>query len=253
MCIAIFAKPGKQLTDEQIDNCWKINDDGAGFAYVLDNQLRIVKELKDKDKFVKLYRRHLPLAENSPMLIHFRIRTHGAVSIANTQPIRIDNNTAFIHNGMISCVPTDSEHSDTVMFSRMILRRLRPGFHNNVKILDMIDKVVGWSKLVFLSTDKSYGIVNEKSGDWIDGIWYSNASHKSPIVCTATTYMSKKNEGSSHGEWLGHYAGRHHRSHVATVPERYLPAPKSLTPVTIITPTGTYKGGVELEDRKSVV
>lgn len=178
MCIAILAKEGKHLTDEQLQTCWTNNPNGAGFAYVKDEQLVIVKELLNFEKFKKLYKKHIERAVDSPMLVHFRVRTHGDISIPNTQPIRIDNDTAFIHNGVISCVATHKSHSDTVMFSLKVLRRLKRGFHNHTEILDLIDNVVGYSKLVFLATDKSYGIVGEKRGDWEEDIWYSNTTHK---------------------------------------------------------------------------
>lgn len=184
MCIAILAPAGKHITDEQIERCWDNNPHGAGFVYVLDGKFVFVKELLKKEKFKKLYHKHLNAAKDSPMLIHFRVRTHGDISIPNTQPIQIDNNTAFIHNGVINCVPNHKNHSDTVMFSRMVLRRIRPGFHNHQRILDMIDKVVGFSKLVFLGTDKTVGLVGEKMGDWDNGIWYSNRTH--------VTYREKK-------------------------------------------------------------
>lgn len=198
MCIAILAQPGKVLTVEQMNNCWASNPHGAGFVYVKDGKFVFVKELLKKEKFIKLYFKHLDEAKESPMLIHFRVRTHGDISIPNTQPIQVDQDTAFIHNGVINCVPNHKNHSDTVMFSRMVLRRIRPGFHQSQRILDMIDKVVGFSKLVFLGTDKTVGLVGEKMGDWKDGIWYSNRSHES--------YKEKKRESnvvvhpSSHGQ-----------------------------------------------------
>lgn len=221
MCIAIYAPPGKRISLAQAENCWNVNPHGAGFVYVKDKQFVFVKELTSFKKWYRLYEDHLPLAAKSPMLIHFRIRTHGDISIANTQPIQVDNETAFIHNGVISCVPDHKHRSDTVMFSRTVLRRFKRGFHINPKILTMIDNVVGNSKLVFLGRDRSVGIIGEKIGHWKDDIWYSNYSH--------VTYITKKNEGSSPSGWRGCT----NQTHLDTVPTRLL-APPTPAPVKAI-------------------
>lgn len=189
MCIAILAKSGKALTEEQIESCWKINSDGAGFAYALKGNLVVVKELKSMEKFKRLYFKHLPEAKLSPMLIHFRIRTHGEVSIANTQPIQVSKNCVFIHNGIIPCVPNHKKHSDTVMYSKLVLSQFREGFQSNETIRDVIRASTGASKLVFLQTNGNAYIINDKAGEWIDDIWYSNWSHKS--------YSSKKTNTES--------------------------------------------------------
>lgn len=187
MCIAILARCGKSLTEEQIDNCWKINSDGAGFAYTSRGKIVLVKELKSLEKFKRLYFKHLPQAALSPMLIHFRIRTHGEISIANTQPIQVSKNCVFIHNGVISGVPSHKKHSDTVMFSKLVLSQFREGFQEVEAIRDMIRSGTGASKLVFLQTNGNAYIVNEKAGDWDDDIWYSNWSHKSYSTKKTTT------------------------------------------------------------------
>ena len=226
MCIAILAKPGKRLTEEQIKQCWKNNSDGAGFAYISNAEMVVVKELKKVKRFIKLYNKHEAASRNSPMLIHFRVRTHGEISISNTQPIQISNRCTFIHNGVIAAMPDNPVHSDTVMFKNYVLRYMNDGFHTKPKVLTMIERIAGFSKLVFLHTDGTYSIVQESVGKWEDDIWYSNESHKTWVV-------KKKNTTTVQTGVQSAYQSR--QSCVFdTVPNRLLPT-TSQTPAPIAT------------------
>lgn len=238
MCIAILARCGKSITEEQIDNCWRANSDGAGFAYTKNGRLVVVKELKNVEKFKRLYFKHLPEAVLSPMLIHFRIRTHGEVSIANTQPIQISKNCVFIHNGVISCVPNHKVHSDTVMYSKLVLSKWQEGFQSSETIRDVIRASTGGSKLVFLQTNGNAYIVNDKAGDWDDGIWYSNWTHKSYLskktsaeplcVYRGGTYTNPAIPDRIMGG-VGHANTAWHPTGNAAPAQRLLALPKSLT------------------------
>lgn len=180
MCIAILTLADQHLDRETFFRCWESNSHGAGIAYSNGKEMVVAKELRSKEKFWALYKRHREANPSVPMLVHFRIRTHGERDIVSTQPIQINQNLAYIHNGVISGVPDHKKYSDTVMFKRLILSRLPNGFHLNVAHKALIEKFVGWSKLIFLDVKNRWSIINEKQGDWVDGIWYSNSGYKPP-------------------------------------------------------------------------
>lgn len=190
MCIAILTLAGRKLDRETFDRCWKKNNQGAGLAYSNGSEMVIVKELKSVDRFWRLYCKHRDANMDIPMLVHFRIRTHGKVDYVSTQPIQINKDLAYIHNGMIYKVPNSPDYSDTVMFKKEMLSTLPNGFHLNKTILRFIEEFIGSSKLVFLDVKNRWSVCNPKAGTWDNGIWYSNDGYK---------------------EWTSHYQGGRHR------------------------------------------
>jgi hypothetical protein len=193
------------MTEESLNNCWMANDDGAGVAWAYKGQLYVFKELKNFDTFYNYYNKLVETIGNeSPMILHFRIKTHGPINLSNCHPFLVNENLAMVHNGILSIdVPKDSTDSDTAVFNKIILRKLPEDFLNNGAIITLLEKFCIGSKLIFLDSLGNYKIINEKSGDWIDGIWYSNNSHK-PRSYTAftntTTYSCNKTWGN-YGNW----------------------------------------------------
>ena len=42
----------------------------------------------------------------------------------------------------------------------------------------LVEKAIGYNKIALLRSDGAMTILNEKSGDWVDGLWFSNDSYK---------------------------------------------------------------------------
>ena len=182
MCIAIFKPADKNISKETLKTCFDNNDDGAGFAYI-NTDLCGVRRIKIKkymkfEEFYTAYERAIKIAPDSPFIIHFRIGTHGEKTTFNCHPFWVKKDLVFIHNGIISGVGTDKRMSDTQLFNEKILKQLPKGWERNNAICHLIQGFVGMSKLIFLNLDGDYMIINEKQGDWVDGIWYSNTSYK---------------------------------------------------------------------------
>ena len=195
MCIAIFKPAGEFLSEVLLKNCFNNNPDGAGFAYINTDHLG-VKRIKmyksmDFEPFYKQYLRATRIANDSPFLIHFRIKTHGEKDIANCHPFMIDNDTVFIHNGIISGVSRHATMSDTRMFKREILRELPEGWMYNSAIATLIEDFIGASKLAVLNIEGDCTIYNEKKGHWFGKCWMSNDSYKERKVYTQTYYSAK--------------------------------------------------------------
>ena len=180
MCIAIYKPRNVEVDQATLAQCFKSNPDGAGFMYAEQGRLTINKGYFSFDEFWEAFQPHA----NKHAAIHFRIKTHGAVDEVNCHPFRVNNTLGFIHNGIISGHGS-KEHSDTYMFNEEIIKPMMKRFGKNVihddTIRNLIEKYIGYSKLVFLNNYGDYTIFNESSGHWHNGAWFSNSSYKPPV------------------------------------------------------------------------
>lgn len=179
MCIAIYNESGT-ISRDKLNNCWDGNPDGAGLAFFDKNhKLQIVKELTSKDLFIQLYEQAREENPEAPMLVHFRIATHGGVDLDNCHPHKIDDDNVFIHNGMLSgYYPRATDvHSDTVEFKKRVLQEIEVVYNETVQHL--LEEIIGGgNKLILLNKGGFAMICNEYLGEWHEGNWYSNTSYK---------------------------------------------------------------------------
>lgn len=179
MCVAIYKPAQARLDPEDLWNCWMDNHDGMGVAIATGKELITFKEMTDFPYFRDLLDRY----EEYDMIVHFRIATHGYIDESNCHPFKIADNVAMIHNGVLSGMD-DPEYvrSDTRVFAEDILEPIMkdyPGILENKAFLSMITHIAGsWNRLIFLTADGRYAIVNEDDGEWINGAWFSNTHWK---------------------------------------------------------------------------
>tara|TARA_R110002074_G_scaffold177148_2_gene340745 strand:+ start:1779 stop:2639 length:861 start_codon:yes stop_codon:yes gene_type:complete len=179
MCIAIMKSAKKKITKATLQRCYDANPDGAGFMYAENKELNVQKGFFTFKEFYKEYKPH----ENKQVLLHFRIKTHGKIDKNNCHPFLVNNSLGFIHNGIITGYGDDKQ-SDTIDFNKSILQKIVAKHGNNSlfddPMVELIENVIGYSKLVFLDRHGNYKIMNEGKGEWKNGIWYSNSSYKKP-------------------------------------------------------------------------
>ena len=180
MCIIAVTPPNTYLTDEEIDNCWKINGDGAGFAYVAgDGKIKIRKGFMNKDEFVKALRSvQAKYGKSSAFVVHFRIRTHGLTDAERTHPFRLPDGSALAHNGVLAGSKFyDPVKSDTQLFIERFGGLLTKEILAKEK--EVIGNAIGYNKFAILHKDGDFTIVNDRLGQWDKGRWFSNASFRS--------------------------------------------------------------------------
>lgn len=199
MCIAIVQRPGAVLLEKQIEQGWRRNGDGAGFAFIRDGKVEIKKGFMNLEAFKKAYYDAVKeFGKDSPFLVHMRIRTSGLVDKHNTHPFPIKDG-AMIHNGVLF-TPTGKHagdgkksNSDTKVIASTLFNVLVK--QDLITAQPEIEKVIGtWNKFAFLFNDGEFLIMNEDQGDWVDNIWYSNTSCRLPVPVSArgaTTPTSK--------------------------------------------------------------
>lgn len=193
MCI-IAAKPaGIPMPDrDTIKRMWDANPDGAGLMYVEKGKVRIEKgfmKYKAFSKALDQIEKRLDLTV-APVVLHFRIMTHGGVNPECTHPFPITDNVGALkklkasvdigvaHNGVIHSVTPRKDLSDTMEYiatQLAPLKRALPKFYENKHARLLIQNAIE-SKMAFLTEGgKIYTL-----GDFVTdkGILYSNTSYK---------------------------------------------------------------------------
>lgn len=185
MCIAIYHPAGHVLPDHTLENCFENNGDGCGFAYVNEDNKGVkrmmIKKTLDFPTFLRQYQRATRVNPESPFLLHFRIRTHGATDKSNCHPFQIDDDHVFVHNGIIGGMTVSQQLSDTQMFNIDYLQHLEADWMRNEGVTRLIEKVINNSKLIVLNKDLDVMIYNETKGDWVGDCWFSNDSYKKRV------------------------------------------------------------------------
>lgn len=177
MCIAIYKPQDKLISKETLEQCFKSNPDGAGFMYVDNKKLKINKGFFT---FAEFWEAFEPI-QNLKSVIHFRIKTHGAVELENCHPFNVTPNLGFVHNGIISGFGSATV-SDTREFNKHIMQPLVQKWGKlalfQEPIQDLLESRISYSKLIFLDNNNKEVIFNEDKGIWDDEVWYSNSSYK---------------------------------------------------------------------------
>lgn len=196
MCI-IALKPEKRIfTKAELKIMWDSNPDGAGFMYADGGKVHIVKGLMTLDALWEAIQTVGPMRK---MVIHFRIKTHGAISRELTHPFWItEGKLGMVHNGVIRALvnETSEAESDTAVFAR----KFAAAYHNPMIAIkhdfhrDMLESYIGYSKMVFMDATGATFILNEHLGEWSRNVWYSNDRYKAEKP-------SKKNDGEVRFPW----------------------------------------------------
>lgn len=188
MCIIVLKKQNSgPITEQQwvwLNNCWANNEDGAGFMWVSDGMVNIVKGLMGFDDFKQAVVEH-GRDMGGLTVFHFRTATHGTVCPENTHPfplskqdaqlsaLTIQTNCGIVHNGILP-IAAKNEHSDTFLFVR---DWLAPFKQVDKKLANMM-ALIG-DKFIVMTPSTTWTI-----GDFVeDGDWaFSNSGYKAVYV-----------------------------------------------------------------------
>ena len=180
MCIIALKPEKRQFTKAELKIMWDSNPDGAGFMYADRGKVHIVKGLMTLDALWDAMEVVGPLRK---MVIHFRIKTHGAISKELTHPFWVtEGRLGMVHNGVIRALvnETSEAESDTAVFARKFaaayqnpMMAIKHDFHR-----DMLEAYIGYSKMVFMDHTGATYILNESLGEWHKNVWYSNDRYK---------------------------------------------------------------------------
>ena len=167
MCVIIVCPKGVALPSvDELRAAYMRNPDGCGFVSESDHY----KSLHFSTFIRRLMKRNI----NENVIIHFRLATHGSVSVKNCHPF-YKAGYWFAHNGVL---PICSEHDKTdsqICFERFIYPTIKKyGWGSDEHMKEMNEWTDHGSKFAMLHNGE---IV--KSGKFIerDGRFYSNLNH----------------------------------------------------------------------------
>ena len=203
MCIIVYRpKDAKPLDKDVWSECWRMHEDGAGFAYFDENGS--LKADKGYMTFNSLYPEIEKLEKAKlEFVVHFRSASPGMdVNPKNTHPFCFSGKIhkvgdtkkprfrwAVVHNGRLPWAPTKDD-SDTAMFCKEMLMPLldqNPWFLDQIEGIILLQLAVTSStmtnKLFIMREDyencttQTY-VINHKSGVEDHGGWFSNYSYE---------------------------------------------------------------------------
>jgi hypothetical protein len=178
MCLVIHKPRDAQIPEALLASAAAFNPDGFGILS-FDRSRGI--ELRRRSRtnaaeLLRLYRER----QSFECVLHLRYRTRGAISLDNTQPLRIANDLYMVHNGTIDLNLHSPGRSDTRHliedYLRPILRR-RPELIYDAAFERLIRAWTGdHNRFVFMDARRgSTVVINRESGVTWSGLWLSNA------------------------------------------------------------------------------
>lgn len=219
MCLLTYFPPNAVVNVDRLECGARCNPHGHGFAIVTASGEVIIDHAMTPtaliERFAKLREEH----PDSHALFHSRITTHGATDLSNCHPFQVvgprGGQTILAHNGILptDCQPRKGDkRSDTrilaedMLWKRWSTHRLpslgskRPRFTKRwldaPQVRASIEKWLGTgSKVLVLTTnprlEQTAYLFNERLGDWVDGVWYSNSSYETwkPSKYRSTGYV----------------------------------------------------------------
>lgn len=176
MCILIAKKAGvKTPSKKTLENCFKANPDGAGYAYINGKKMYLNKGFMTFADFWRSFRA-VDVTEKD-CIIHFRIATHGTVCVDNCHPFAINGQICAAHNGVLS-IPSKNNKTDSEIFFTEICAPLIENFGIESPLFkEVIRLSIGTSKIAFLDIDSGL----HTFGHFIEsgGVLFSNRSFES--------------------------------------------------------------------------
>ena len=152
--------------NDTLRTMWNVNSDGAGFMYVEKGAVRIEKGFMKYKNFIKALEKvgaRLDLTA-TPVVMHFRITTHGGTRPENTHPFPITESLGALkklksttdvgvaHNGIIPITPRKgiSDTMEYVLSQLAPLKKALPTFYKNKYAMQLIENAID-SKMAFLT------------------------------------------------------------------------------------------------------
>ena len=187
MCI-ICVKPSytSKPSESILQTMWNHNKDGAGFMYADGGKVYIRKGFMHYEKFKKALDK---VPEHLPIVMHFRIATHGGINPGMCHPFPLSEDVkhltatnyttdfAIAHNGIIPIEPRKglSDTAEYIASQIYPLSQALPGWYQNPHALRMVENAIH-SRMAFLS---GKGEIVTIGNGWMqeDGILYSNGSY----------------------------------------------------------------------------
>lgn len=194
MCVIVAKPKGVEFPSiETLMDCWDANPDGAGIMWNEGDSVRIEKGFMTWNHFMNRFKRIKDTVDidETSVVFHFRIATHGEVSRECCHPFPMSNDldvlrrckthteVGIAHNGVISGRSTNARKSDTMDYIMKVIYPLYmelDDFMWRKNIKNVIKDTIDGSRMVFLQGNGDLSFI----GNWAieDECYYSNLNHK---------------------------------------------------------------------------
>lgn len=162
-------------TPRMLDEIFWRNRDGFGVMYYRDDLPFAARHLPKNVEEARAWLDATLPHGDTPVAVHARFATHGAVQESNLHPFPVDDGF-LMHNGILSATThlARDGNSDTWHFCRLFLDGETRGIFGSDKEIGALGDLIGDNRFVFLGADGKMAIVNEEQGITHDEVWYSN-------------------------------------------------------------------------------
>lgn len=211
MCILIHHPNDAVFTSGQLADFYAKNPDGFGAIVKNGNTVEVVKSIGTLAEIEDLYFDQVACHE---AVIHFRMKTHGEIDIANCHPYEVVPGIWMAHNGILRTGnAADPKMSDTWHYIQDYLKPLlqaHPELMTNEGFIKLVGDHIGTNnKFALMNQAGDVAIINRASGyDFWDvaneklTVWYSNTYAFDPY---AHGFMTRPKYEPSYGK--GTYYG----------------------------------------------
>lgn len=178
MCLILHGRAGdiRRLLDrrkELVTIIYARNPDGLGIMARARQRVGIARALPESVGQARAFLRHHldAVGDDAEVAVHFRLATHGDVSLSNTHPFGIGHGGWLMHNGMMELTDPDRpDLSDTALLAEALrgLDRgqiVAPSFRRMLEALGQ--------RFVFFWPAESM-VIGHRLGVTLDGVWLSN-------------------------------------------------------------------------------
>ena len=202
MCLIIFTPNIRRalIRKSVLRRGFEGNPHGCGFSYIENGELKLDKGYFTFEKFFEAYKATRERIRSGPFLIHFRYATCGGHNKTNSQPIYSRNDLIMAHNGVFGGLSfPESGISDSVLLAQ-ILNKMNMPFPITKPFRLVLEALCDdYSKLVFMSKNGKWDIINSHLGCWRAGCWYSDKGEClkreiAPGYYKGKTWRKKKNK-----------------------------------------------------------
>jgi hypothetical protein len=178
MCIIAVTQQGApELTQNELTALMEKNPDGVGLAWVEGGQLRLWRVLQTGVNELLAMLRQVP--KSSPSLLHLRQATRGAVTLAQVQPLMVDEQQGLVlaHNGTLPGYG-DAVLSDSQQFVRDVVlpacSKADGCWRDAATISHLEEGVPHGNRIVLLDRTGKCEVVHPEEGFLYRNMWLSN-------------------------------------------------------------------------------
>jgi hypothetical protein len=176
MCLIVHKPAGQSIPADLIEAAAHFNRDGWGLmGFTPDGGLLLERHTRVE---VRALMRRLEALAGAELCLHLRLRTRGAHSLDNVQPLKVTDRYWLMHNGTLR-LPVHPTRSDSRTLAESALRPLFaawPELPIQAAFVALVEAGLGpENKLVLFDTEwRRFHFFNYRHGAEFEGLWLSS-------------------------------------------------------------------------------